>query len=73
MQHSLVERGIERELLPMAQHRDLAVTAWSPLDVVRDVANEAHATPAQGEAAHPHPQVTGYSIKPVCFICGCAG
>jgi aryl-alcohol dehydrogenase-like predicted oxidoreductase len=30
MQHSLVERGIERELLPMAQHRDLAVTAWSP-------------------------------------------
>jgi aryl-alcohol dehydrogenase-like predicted oxidoreductase len=87
MQYSLVERGIERELLPMAQNRDLAVAAWSPLafgvltgkyergakpsteqgrlgieamgeayltdrnfdivDVVREIATESDATPAQ--------------------------
>jgi len=29
--YSLVERSVERELLPMAQALDLAVTAWSPL------------------------------------------
>jgi aryl-alcohol dehydrogenase-like predicted oxidoreductase len=30
-QYSLVERTAERELVPMAQALDLAVTAWSPL------------------------------------------
>jgi aryl-alcohol dehydrogenase-like predicted oxidoreductase len=30
-QYSLVERTIERDLLPMSQALDLAVTAWSPL------------------------------------------
>jgi aryl-alcohol dehydrogenase-like predicted oxidoreductase len=29
--YSLVERAVERDLLPMAQSLDLAVTAWSPL------------------------------------------
>jgi aryl-alcohol dehydrogenase-like predicted oxidoreductase len=29
--YSLVERTVERDLLPMAQSLDLAVTAWSPL------------------------------------------
>jgi aryl-alcohol dehydrogenase-like predicted oxidoreductase len=29
--YSLVERGVERELLPMAQALELTVTAWSPL------------------------------------------
>ncbi|MFL6075296.1 MAG: aldo/keto reductase [Mycobacteriales bacterium] len=29
--YSLVERSVERELLPMAQALDLTVTAWSPL------------------------------------------
>jgi aryl-alcohol dehydrogenase-like predicted oxidoreductase len=29
--YSLVERSVERELLPMARGLDLAVTAWSPL------------------------------------------
>jgi len=31
VQYSLVERDVERELLPMARALDLAVTAWSPL------------------------------------------
>jgi aryl-alcohol dehydrogenase-like predicted oxidoreductase len=31
VQYSLVERAVERELLPMARHFDIGVTAWSPL------------------------------------------
>lgn len=31
VQYSLVERDVERELLPMARALDLSVTAWSPL------------------------------------------
>ncbi len=31
VEYSLVERTVERELLPMAKALDLAVTAWSPL------------------------------------------
>lgn len=31
IQYSLVERGVERELLPMARDFDIGVTAWSPL------------------------------------------
>jgi len=31
IEYSLIERSVERELLPMASHFDLAVLAWSPL------------------------------------------
>ncbi|MBF0500006.1 MAG: aldo/keto reductase [Candidatus Riflebacteria bacterium] len=31
VQYSLIERTVERELLPMARNFDMAVTAWSPL------------------------------------------
>jgi aryl-alcohol dehydrogenase-like predicted oxidoreductase len=31
MEYNLVERGIEREILPLARHDDLAIMAWSPL------------------------------------------
>lgn len=31
VQYSLIERAVERELLPMANELDLAVAAWSPL------------------------------------------
>lgn len=31
VQYSLVERAVERDLLPMARHFDIGVTAWSPL------------------------------------------
>jgi aryl-alcohol dehydrogenase-like predicted oxidoreductase len=31
IEYSLIERTVERELLPMARHFDLAVLAWSPL------------------------------------------
>jgi aryl-alcohol dehydrogenase-like predicted oxidoreductase len=31
MQYSLVERSVEREVLPMAATLDLALTAWAPL------------------------------------------
>jgi aryl-alcohol dehydrogenase-like predicted oxidoreductase len=31
IEHSLIERTVERELIPMARSLDLAVTPWSPL------------------------------------------
>jgi aryl-alcohol dehydrogenase-like predicted oxidoreductase len=31
LEYNLLERGIERELLPLAKHDDLALLAWSPL------------------------------------------
>lgn len=31
LEYSLLERSIERELIPMAKDMDIAVTAWSPL------------------------------------------
>ncbi len=31
VQYSLIERAVERELLPMARHLDIAVTAWAAL------------------------------------------
>jgi aryl-alcohol dehydrogenase-like predicted oxidoreductase len=31
VEYSLVERGVERELLPMAAHLNLSIAAWSPL------------------------------------------
>jgi aryl-alcohol dehydrogenase-like predicted oxidoreductase len=31
IEYSLIERTVERDLLPMAAHFDLAVLAWSPL------------------------------------------
>jgi aryl-alcohol dehydrogenase-like predicted oxidoreductase len=31
MEYSLIERTVERELVPMAQALNLGVTAWSPL------------------------------------------
>lgn len=31
LEYNLLERGIERELLPLAKHDDLAILAWSPL------------------------------------------
>jgi aryl-alcohol dehydrogenase-like predicted oxidoreductase len=31
IEYSLIERTVERELLPMARELDLGVTAWSPL------------------------------------------
>lgn len=31
LEYNLLERGIERELLPLAKHDELAVLAWSPL------------------------------------------
>jgi aryl-alcohol dehydrogenase-like predicted oxidoreductase len=31
LEYNLLERGIERELLPLAKHDELAILAWSPL------------------------------------------
>lgn len=31
MEYNLIERGIEREILPLAKHDHLAIMAWSPL------------------------------------------
>jgi len=52
-QYSLVERTVERELVPMAQALDLATTAWSPLGMgVLTGKYAATTSPAEGRLAN---------------------
>jgi len=48
VEYSLVERAVERELLPMAQRLDLSVAAWSPLG--SGILSGKYAKPVAGEA-----------------------
>jgi aryl-alcohol dehydrogenase-like predicted oxidoreductase len=54
VEYSLVQRGIEREVLPAAQHLGLGVIGWSPLG--RGVLTGKYRTgiPADSRAASPH-------------------
>jgi aryl-alcohol dehydrogenase-like predicted oxidoreductase len=54
MEYSLLQRGIEREVLPCAQDLGLGVLAWSPLG--RGVLTGKYRTgiPADSRAASPH-------------------
>jgi aryl-alcohol dehydrogenase-like predicted oxidoreductase len=53
-EYSLVQRAIERELLPAAAHLGLGVIAWSPLGRGVLTGKYRTGTPADSRAASPH-------------------
>ncbi len=54
VEYSLVQRGIEREVLPAAQSLGLGVLAWSPLGRGVLTGKYRSGTPADSRAASPH-------------------
>jgi aryl-alcohol dehydrogenase-like predicted oxidoreductase len=54
MEYSLVQRGIEREVLPAAQALGLGVLAWSPLGRGVLTGKYRTGTPADSRGASPH-------------------
>ena len=54
MEYSLLERGIEREVLPAAQSLGIGVMAWSPLGRGVLTGKYRYNTPADSRAASPH-------------------
>ena len=53
-EYSLVQRGIERDLVPAAAHLGLGVIAWSPLGRGVLTGKYRNGTPADSRAASPH-------------------
>jgi aryl-alcohol dehydrogenase-like predicted oxidoreductase len=53
-EYSLVQRVVERELMPAAAHLGLGVIAWSPLGRGVLTGKYRHGTPADSRAASPH-------------------
>lgn len=54
VEYSLVQRGIEREVLPAAEHLGIGVLAWSPLGRGVLTGKYRTGTPADSRAASPH-------------------
>ena len=54
MEYSLLERGIEREVVPAAQALGLGVLPWSPLGRGVLTGKYRHGRPADSRAASPH-------------------
>ena len=54
MEYSLLQRGIEREVLPAAEALGLGVLAWSPLGAGVLTGKYRSGTPADSRAASPH-------------------
>jgi len=56
MEYSLIERGAERELIPMAEALNIGFTAWSPLagGVLTGKYNSEKEEPRRYTAKHPH-------------------
>jgi aryl-alcohol dehydrogenase-like predicted oxidoreductase len=54
VEYSLLERGVEAEVLPAAASLDLGVLAWSPLGRGVLTAKYRHGTPADSRGASPH-------------------
>jgi aryl-alcohol dehydrogenase-like predicted oxidoreductase len=54
MEYSLVQRGVEREVLPAAQALGLGVLAWSPLGRGVLTGKYRTGTPADSRGASPH-------------------
>jgi aryl-alcohol dehydrogenase-like predicted oxidoreductase len=54
MEYSLVQRGVEREVLPAAQALGLGVLAWSPLGRGVLTGKYRAGTPADSRGASPH-------------------
>jgi aryl-alcohol dehydrogenase-like predicted oxidoreductase len=62
MEYSLLQRGVEREVLPAALDLGLGLLPWSPLGRGVLTGKYRHGTPADSRAASPHfgPFVGGY-------------
>lgn len=54
VEYSLVERGIEREVLPAARALGVGLLAWSPLGRGVLTGKYRHGTPSDSRAASPH-------------------
>jgi aryl-alcohol dehydrogenase-like predicted oxidoreductase len=54
VEYSLVQRGIEREVLPAGRQFGMGVLAWSPLGRGVLTGKYRHGTPADSRAASPH-------------------
>ncbi|GAB3290891.1 aldo/keto reductase [Parasphingorhabdus pacifica] len=54
VEYSLVERGIEREVIPAARHHGLGVLPWAPLGRGVLTGKYRSNTPADSRAATPH-------------------
>jgi aryl-alcohol dehydrogenase-like predicted oxidoreductase len=54
MEYSLVQRGVEREVLPASQALGLGLFAWSPLGRGVLTGKYRHATPADSRGASDH-------------------
>lgn len=54
MEYSLLQRGIEREVLPLTQSRGIGVLAWSPLARGVLAGRYRSSIPANSRAASPH-------------------
>ena len=54
MEYSLVQRGVEREVLPAAQALGIGLLAWSPLGRGALTGKYRTGTPADSRAASPH-------------------
>lgn len=54
MEYSLLERGIDRELLPACERHGVGVMSWSPLGRGVLTGKYRHTVPADSRAATPH-------------------
>lgn len=54
MEYSLVQRGVEREVVPAAQHHGVGMLAWSPLGRGVLTGKYRRGTPPDSRAASPH-------------------
>lgn len=54
MEYSLVQRGIEREVIPAAQALGVGITPWSPLGRGVLTGKYRYGTPSDSRAASPH-------------------
>jgi len=54
MEYSLLERGIEREVIPASKHHNLGIAAWSPIGRGVLTGKYRHNTPADSRGASSH-------------------
>jgi aryl-alcohol dehydrogenase-like predicted oxidoreductase len=54
VEYSLLERGVERELVPAAAHHGVGLLAWAPLARGVLTGKYRNGTPASSRAASPH-------------------
>jgi len=78
VEYSLVQRGVEREVLPCAAETGLGVLAWAPLGRGVLTGKYRTGTPADSRAASPHfaayaeTHLTAWSAQIVAAVCTAA-